>query len=115
MAPTSLLLLLLSFLSAVSGQINKEESLESFSQAPSSETTATVLCDTSVGKLTIDVKGHWLVITFLSFFFKLHDYFKSLTNIDRAPLGSKRFIEMVDAHWFNNLYMPRVRTICLKE
>jgi len=43
------------------------------SPAPSSTTTAIVQCDTSVGELTIDVKGHW------------------------APRGAQRFLEMVKA------------------
>ena len=41
------------------------------SPPPSSTTTAVVQCDTSVGELTIDVKGHW------------------------APRGARRFLEMV--------------------
>mmetsp|Transcript_25592 Transcript_25592/g.33315 ORF Transcript_25592/g.33315 Transcript_25592/m.33315 type:complete len:255 (-) Transcript_25592:196-960(-) len=82
MGRMALLLLLLLF-----GRCSGEaitSSLDSFSQAPSSTTTATVVCDTSVGTLTIDVKGHW------------------------APLGAQRFLAMVDGGWFENLYMPRV-------
>jgi len=54
----------------------KEDALASFaSGAPSSATTAIVACESSVGSLTIDVKGHW------------------------SPRGAQRFLDMVDAHW----------------
>jgi|AntAceMinimDraft_1070359.scaffolds.fasta_scaffold323759_1 hypothetical protein len=54
----------------------KEAALAAFaSGAPSSATTAVVVCATSVGELTVDVKGHW------------------------SPRGAQRFLDMVDAHW----------------